>query len=295
MNKLSRILVVNDEKNGLEIALTKAATVEHFTGAEVEVAEVIWDHVEEEAIPSSHKTKVIEALLATEQRELQKLLDQFKDRIAWGDAQVLWDKRSLDVILREISQRQIDLLIKPAKPHAFGHFIHAPLDWQLIRNAPCPVLMSKSDHWEQGGVVLAAVDVADEVHNDLTDKVLNVAQQMSAILGATLHVVCVYSDLGQTIGDYQVAMDYAGIKADMRQARADTLAQTLQRLGIEQAETHFLEGKAHKRIAGLAQELAANVTVIGTSARSGLSRLMLGNTSENTLALIQGDVLTVRT
>lgn len=41
MVKLSQILVINDVQAGLETALLKAAQVEHYTGAEVEVAQVI--------------------------------------------------------------------------------------------------------------------------------------------------------------------------------------------------------------------------------------------------------------
>ena len=43
-----------------------------------------------------------------------------------------------------------------------------------------------------------------------------------------------------------------------------------------------------------ARELAATVTVMGTAARSGLGKLMLGNTAEDTLTRLEGDVLTVR-
>ena len=164
----------------------------------------------------------------------------------------------------------------------------------MIREAPCPVLISKSSSWSTGGNVLAAVDIADDAHEQLSREVLRAGDLMAKILDARLHVVCVYSDLGQSVNALQVAMDYEGIKQDMRQARQDHLLNTLEELQVEDAELHILEGKPPHVISRLARELTPTVTVMGTAARTGLGRLLLGNTAEDTLSLLEGDVLTVR-
>ena len=43
-----------------------------------------------------------------------------------------------------------------------------------------------------------------------------------------------------------------------------------------------------------AEELQPTITVLGTHARGGLKKLVLGNTVESTLPHLQGDVLTLR-
>ena len=197
-------------------------------------------------------------------------------------------------MLKEAKRTGADLLIKPAAPHTLGDYLHAPLDWQLIRKATCPVLISKSSQWQVKSPVLCAVDVADEAHNALTDAVLITAKLMAEILNAELHIVCVYSDLGQSVNALQVAMDYDGIKADMQQARETALHEILDRLRIEPAQVHIIAGKPAAAIATLEHQLKPSLSVLGTSARSGLKKLFIGNTAEDLIRRLQGDILAVR-
>jgi nucleotide-binding universal stress UspA family protein len=44
----------------------------------------------------------------------------------------------------------------------------------------------------------------------------------------------------------------------------------------------------------LANDLGATLTVLGTAARTGLSKLLIGNTAEDMIGRIRGDVVTVR-
>ncbi len=294
MAAFEKLLVVNDSLDGMPEALSKAALIEHYTGAEVEVAEVIWDTVEDEPLNEIDKANLIEAFTAAERHGLHSLLEPYKDRIAWSEARVLWNKRTDEAILDEVRQQGVSLLIKPGVGYGLTDHLHAPLDWRLIREAPCPVLISQTPAWQTGGNVLAAVDIADTAHAALNDKVLLTARTLADTLNAALHLCCVHSDLGQSVGALQVAMDYQGIKEDMREARSAALADAMKRLGIEDATAHIKEGKPAPVIAHLASELSATVTVMGTAARSGLEKLMLGNTAEDTLTRLEGDVLTVR-
>ena len=294
MTTLKKILVASDSLDGMEIALSKAAVVEHYTGAEVEVAEVIWDSIEEEPLPNPGKANLIEAFMAAERRGLDNLLAPYRERIAWSEARVLWDKRTDQAICDEARRQKADLLIKPGAARALTDHLHAPLDWRLIREAPCPVLISNSPAWQTGGNVLAAIDIADKAHTELSDKVLQTAAIIAQTLDAKLHICCVYSDLGQSVNALQVAMDYQGIKADMREAREQALNATLRRLEVGNASTHIIEGKPAQAISHLAQELNATVAIMGTAARSGLGKLVLGNTAEDTLVRLRGDVITVR-
>ena len=118
---------------GMVQALGKAALIEHYTGAEVEAAEIIWDTIEEEPIAEAAKANLIEAFVAAERHGLENLLAPYSDRIAWAEARVLWDKRTDQAILDEVSRQHVDLLINPSAKHALTDYLHAPLDWRLIR------------------------------------------------------------------------------------------------------------------------------------------------------------------
>ena len=139
-----------------------------------------------------------------------------------------------------------------------------------MRSAECPVLISKQD-WSDTSVLVAAVDAADTDHQPLNQQILIVANDLANVLGAKLHVVCAYPSLGQKRGELQVAMDYDGIKADMRDSRDHLIHGLISELNIEVAEIHLLEGKPGAVIPAKANQLGAAVTVLGTAARRGLA------------------------
>ena len=57
---------------------------------------------------------------------------------------------------------------------------------------------------------------------------------------------------------------------------------------------HAIEGEPAYAINQLAEELGAELIVLGTAARAGIAALVIGNTSEALLHLTQRDVLVIR-
>ena len=173
-------------------------------------------------------------------------------------------------------------------------FLRQPVDWTLMRQAPCPVLVSTAAAWTTPGSLLAAVDVADAEHDSLNREILRRTGQLAAIIGARVHIVTVYPDLGQTVNQLQVATDYAGIKADMRDNRHRRLNELLGDIDLEPAGIHLLEGRPERVIPALAAHLRASLTVLGTAARRGVGKLFIGNTAEDLIGRLPGDLMTVR-
>ena len=59
-------------------------------------------------------------------------------------------------------------------------------------------------------------------------------------------------------------------------------------------ETHVTKGKARHIIPGLARELAIDLIVMGTVARTGVRGFIMGNTAEEILSKINCSVLAVK-
>ena len=290
-----KILIANDSLQGIDIALDKAATIEHFSGAAIEVAEVIYDTIAEEpeaVLPRPQQAILIEGLKAAERNGLRMLIEPHQNRVADLSCSVLWNKQSAKGLLGALDG--VDLLIKPMSQHkALLDRLQAPLDWALMRSAPCPVLISKQP-WPVTRHVVAALDTADTAHTALNRVILVHADQIARILGGDLHVVSGYPSLGQTVNELQVAMDYAGIKKDMRESRQKFLNILIEEVGASVSRIHLLEGRARDIIPQMANELGAAVTVLGTAARRGLSQFIIGNTAEAIIGALNGDVVTVR-
>ena len=141
---------------------------------------------------------------------------------------------------------------------------------------------------------IGALDAGDESHQSLNRLILSTAMNLAEILGCELDVVCAYPSLGQTVGELQVAMDYDGIKADMRETRQALIDALVVELDAPVREVHLLEGSARDAIPELANRMGAVLTVLGTAARRGLSQLILGNTAEAIIGALDGDLVTIR-
>ena len=296
--QINEVLIASDERGSLLSAAEKAAVIERYTGAKLTVAQVIYDPIGEE--PASYFGKdetqsIIDKLIATERDELAQHMGVLKDRVADLHPDVVWDKNPARGILSEAARIGADLIIKPiSESHGIQDYLQAPIDWTLMREAACPVVFTRRQSWPAHPKILAAVDASESEHEALNATILQTAQTAARILDAELHLVSVYPSLGQHMSQYQVANDFEGIKSEMRARRTAILEVLIERLGIEVAETHVLEGRPRIAIAQLAETLGVTLTVLGTAARTGLKKLVIGNTAEDIIRHLQTDLLTVR-
>jgi universal stress protein E len=295
---LRRLMVANDSRDALAAALDKAARIEQASGAEILIVETFYDPIADEpaeTLPREERDRLVASLRDAEQEALTTAIAPLRERVAALDCRLIWARDADASIVDAATEWRAQLLIKPvSEHHPVADFFHTPLDWALMRHAPCAVLISKASSWAASGRVLAAVDAGDEGHAALNREILRRAAALAAILGAELHVATAYPDLGQSPGELQVADDFAGIKADMRESRRRTLSGMLEELQIAAAEMHFLEGRPGTLIPGLARRLQATLTVLGTAARRGVAKLVIGNTAEDLIGRLESDLVTVR-
>ena len=92
MKQLKTILVACDSLKNIESALQKAAYLEHYTGCEIAVLDVVWDEVEHEALPDHIKSELKEGLLAGERHDLAKAVEGIKNKVASLSYSVVWHK-----------------------------------------------------------------------------------------------------------------------------------------------------------------------------------------------------------
>lgn len=138
--------------------------------------------------------------------------------------------------------------------------------------------------------ILVPVDFSEH-----SDEALRVAVELTELFGARLHVTHVYQ-----IPVYGGVGDYGAIQGQLmetvrdgaKQALDDAVAK-LRSKGIE-VEGHLREGFPAERIVELAEEVGADLLVMGTHGRTGLQHFLLGSVAERTLRTAPCAVLTVR-
>jgi nucleotide-binding universal stress UspA family protein len=295
---VNRVLIASDARESLLEAMAKVATIEHYTGAAVEAALVVYDPIAEEPagqFSRAETRRIIDRITTTELKELDAQMTPFKSRIAELQPRVLFERDVAKAIVNEAKTFEADLIVKPLTRSArITDFLHAPADWRIMRDAPTSVLFTRHKPWPKSVCVLAALDVSDKRHQALNERILVQADLLSSILGGDLHVVTAYPTLGQQMNDYQVANDFEAIKDSMRARRQKSVVALLEQFNIEAAGVHVVEGRPRIVIATLADRLGAGLTVLGTAARKGIKKLLIGNTAEEITRDLDTDLLTVR-
>jgi universal stress protein E len=210
-----------------------------------------------------------------------------------------WDYPAYEAVVRAADRLGADLIV--AGQHAGRHIAAGLLqlnDWELLRLAPLPVLLVKRGGLYRRPRVLAAVDPDHRYAKPvrLDREILEAGAQIAAALHGRLHAVHGFSPVPLTA--YTQGTLSADIVADMQRrsarAAAAKLDQLAGRAGIPAARRHLIARHASDAIEQAAAQIRSDIVVMGAVARSGLRRLLIGNTAERVLDHLPCDLLVVK-
>jgi universal stress protein A len=139
--------------------------------------------------------------------------------------------------------------------------------------------------------ILVAVDLTEEA-----DEVFAAARDVKGASDAVMCAVTVVKPLSRVYGGLDMAPITAGATAFERDAieqAGKQLRQLAGAHGVSSANCHIKLGAPAVEIRALADELAADLIVIGTHGRHGLG-LLLGSTANAVLHGVKCDVLAVK-
>lgn len=139
--------------------------------------------------------------------------------------------------------------------------------------------------------ILVAIDLSEE-----STEVLAAAQAIAASnIEAELSLVSVIRPLQHALGglDAGAIGVTASLDAQIREETRNTISQQAESADIPQERVHLKEGSPATEIKSTAEEIQADLIVIGTHGRHGLG-LLLGSTANGVLHGTQCDVLTIR-
>jgi nucleotide-binding universal stress UspA family protein len=127
------------------------------------------------------------------------------------------------------------------------------------------------------------------------DPVLEPAVSLASRLGAHLHVVKVFARPDPVLSAYTHALQTG---AAYRQHRAEVerglWAQVRRFPGVARVHCHAIEGKAEIQLCAFAEEVGADLIIVGATRRGRIWQNMLGSTAERVLQRASTPVLVVR-
>jgi len=164
---------------------------------------------------------------------------------------------------------------------------------RIVRHAHCSVLVAR--HAPKSNVVLAATDLSDP-----SLPAIRAAAAAARHRGAHLVVLSVVDWSGAAWmaaagAPFGIAPTIAStdLQRESHRLLLETLTSALKRIGAI-GETRVIEGSPASSIVECANELNAELVVVGTHGRTGLARLALGSVAEAVIRTATCPVLAVR-
>lgn len=139
--------------------------------------------------------------------------------------------------------------------------------------------------------ILVAVDTSDEASD-----VLEIAQQEAQHHNAQLHIMTVIRPLNYTYTGFEsagISQAMVNFEVDATASAKESLQKLASETGTDNSHLHVTLGRPAEEIKSTAEQLKADLIVVGSHGRHGLG-LMLGSTSNGVLHGSPCDVLTVR-
>jgi universal stress protein E len=252
------------------------------------------------------------AMVALQTQKLEASVAPYRNRVDI-QTQLLVGTQFLEII-REVLHNGRDLVIKVPETPEWLDQLFGSEDMHLLRKCPCPVWLIKPVAHKTYRRILAAVDVdhihtptAQESRDELNQQILELASSMALSNFAELHVVYAWEAPGEgVLRGALIHMPEEKLIAyveDERQKREASLNRLMHeaknKLGQEtfsylKPQTHLIKGRARKEIPALARQIEADLIVMGTVARTGVSGFIIGNTAEAILNQIECSVLALK-
>ncbi|MEE4360180.1 MAG: universal stress protein [Pseudomonadales bacterium] len=205
--------------------------------------------------------------------------------------EVVWTKDLADWVTAR-AEKDIDLVVKTV--HRSRTLTHTPADWTLLRACPAPVLLCTKKRWPKQAQILVALDMKreDAAHKRLNQKALDAASYFARLHGATIH--CVYAvEVSSVLADLDIIQPKK-IQKEAK-ARAEAAIKTLLApYDIPMSRVHIPVGKVGQAVNNIAAKVKADMLVMGTTGRTGVKGLVLGNAAEKVLTRAGCDILALK-
>ncbi|WP_442113998.1 universal stress protein [Pseudomonas sp. NUPR-001] len=276
-------------------ALERAAALAHATGATLHISAVVEEldtlgllsgdeHRNQSRVEDSRQWLADEATL----------LHENGIRVS---TEVTLTRDLVGAILAQVNEIEPDLLIKDVQHEpAFKRLLFTPLDWQLLRECPCPMHFVSAVHCPLPRIVVAAVDPThpDHPHNDLNETVIQAASDLARQCNAELHLLHVCDSAHTHMADFGAGtVTVPGFGSDVRKSIHKVFEQLAARHAVPVERQHFLSAPITRSIADFVAHSRTDVLVMGNHPRKLLERLT-GSTTEHVLDHTLCNVLAVK-
>jgi len=269
MQKLMKVFAIIDPTTDNQLVLKRAERIAKLRGAKILAHCCIYSNVS-----SQDKEALKRAETKRHELWLEHLIAPLREAGVDIDYQIHWDPEWRDNLGIAANESGCDLVIKASKTKTLPGRLRKTADWQLLRTANMPVFLMKRKKSLESAKILAAIkaDDADDVYKKMNENIMRVANEIvRPYEDGEVHVVRAYKDWDDFINPADLA----------------------KRCGVDRTRAHCATGAPEDAIQQIANEIGAELVVIGAIAAKSMSGRIFGNTVERLLDKLECDVVTV--
>ena len=302
--KFNNILVVLNPENDKQYALARAVRLVKEQKSEVPVKITVFlaaydlSYEISALLSAEEREEMHRGVIAQRQKEIQPYLEKYADPMIEFRPIVVWSSNEAEAISTEVEKNNYDLVVKYTKEEeSLTSLIFTPMDWQLLRKCPTPMLVVRDGDWKHQRRILVAVNVSgdEDYHEALNKSLVSLSIDLADNLErGNIHLVSAYPptpiNMAIDLPEFHTSEYTNGIRGQYL-INMKALRQTF---GIDEDHTHVREGFPEDVIPDVARELEAELVVLGTLGRTGLSAALLGNTAEHVISKLSCNLLAIK-
>lgn len=300
MNRPKRILVVISGRHNEHPALERALKFAEFNNVHIHLFNSIYEPVMEltDVLSSEHRKEMKSQYMADRYLYMDTLADDLDKKGVSCSVNVAWHRDLHEAIEEIVNELEPDLVIKRISAESSNINPFAmPVDRHLLRYCKAPLLLVRDSHWAKTPI-LAAIDptAIDEKHIALNHSILEYSKMLAQMTETELHTVNTFEtpSMGPSMDVGWANIDFQSIKVDIRNAHKNKMEILLKEHDLATHSFHVIEGQADVAIPDIAKKIDAQLLILGTVGRTGLSGAFIGNTAEHVLANMSCDILTLK-
>jgi universal stress protein E len=302
VSKLQNILVIVDPTVDSHPAIEKAALLAQRFGSRIELFVFDTKTARETRLMKERAADPARLLTVNLKPVLERLAQPLRDRGLDVSTDSEFGESLADGLLSRVRRTSADLVIKDTHHHSLLHrTLMSNTDWDLIRECPVPLLLTKPKAWNRSAIILAAVDPGhvNDKPAQLDHRILEWSGALARGIEGAFHAVHVYVPLtiaaaaSGALEPMASTLTPEAMEFEDKQKRKE-LGELTAPFKIPAQNIHLELGTPTDMLPRKAEELNADVVVMGAIARSGLARVFIGSTAERVLEKLPCDVFVVK-
>ncbi|NNC76782.1 MAG: universal stress protein [Woeseiaceae bacterium] len=311
MKRFSKILLIADSALEKSAAFKRAVDLAKTNQAALTVIDTVREiqgdmQMAIVALPYDELTKIA---VAEKSAKLEKVVTASRELGVDMSADVLIGKPFLEII-KKVVRENYDLVIKTENQKSgLKKSIFGSTDMNLMRKCPCPVWITKSNGETSYRCIVAAVDNDPEepVTSELNQQILEMSFSLALSESSDLHIVNAwYFEYESYLRSPHIGLSEDEVDEIVEgefAARKAWLKQVVEKYGVTKGTDqikyvepvlHVVKGEPSATVAGIAAEFGADLVVMGSVGRTGISGFFMGNTAEDIVAQLECSILTVK-